>query len=128
MIASLMRLIGLATLLLAALARAQAVAGGPIQVRNDVNAPDGRCWVYVMGSTCGKTQLQGKGSVTKVFCDPASAYLSCIHEGHDSNHSTVVGTTEYNCDTSLSGTGSNYSVQGSAAADGSNGNCLLVRK
>jgi len=41
---------------------------------------------------------------------------------------TTVGVDNYNCDTSLSGTGSNYTVQGSAAADGSNGNCLLVRK
>ena len=127
MLASLMRLFGLATLLLAALARAQAVAGGPILVHNDVNAPDS-CYVTVVGSTCGKTQLQGKGSVTKVLCDPASAYMSCVTQGHDGNHGTTVGVKNYNCDTSLSGTGSTYSVQGSAAEDNSNGNCLLVSK
>jgi hypothetical protein len=130
MVASLMRLFGLATLLLAALARAQTVpdatvAGSSngltrIQIKNDVQA-EGGCIAVVEGPLCGTITIQPGGTATHALCKPERAFIRCVGP-------PATGPKEFQCDSSLMGRSANYAVEGlSFAAGGGDAKCTLVR-
>ena len=130
MFASLMRLFGLATLLLAALARAQTApdataAATPngltrIQIKNDVQA-EGGCIATVEGPACGTITIQSGGTATHALCKPERASIRCVGP-------PATGPKVFQCDARLTGRSANYAVEGfSFAAGGGDARCTLVR-
>ena len=129
MFASLMRLFGLATLLLAALARAQQAAADPaatnglrqLTIKNNVQA-EGGCIVTVKGALCGDITIQPGGTArAPPLCKPESASMRCVGP-------VSTGPKVFQCNTRLTGRDARYAVEGfSFAAGGGDAKCTLVR-
>lgn len=140
MFSSIVRLFALATLLLAALARAQqqAVAGPtpgpsaaqkpggifpttPIRIKNEVQA-EGGCIAFVTGPLCGDITIQPGAIVERpALCKPEHAHMRCVGPAS-------TGPKVFQCNTRFTGKTHQYAVEGfSFAANGGDAKCTLVR-